>query len=46
MIDFPPRPTPRVALVEQPAAAPAPESDAIRALVMQGIFEMIERAWW
>jgi len=46
VIDFPPPPAPRLAPVDPPAAAPAPESDSIRALVMQGIFEMVERIWW
>jgi len=42
MIDFPPPPAPRAARAEPPAAA-APKSDVIRALVLQGTFEMMER---
>lgn len=45
MIDFPLPPAPHIARTKQPAAAPAVESDVIRALVMQGICAMFERSW-
>jgi len=49
VIDFPPLPAPpapRGAPAAPPAAAPRADSELIRALVMQGIFEMVERTWW
>ena len=48
VIDFPDRtPAARAKTERSPEAPSSPESDAvIRALVMQGIFEMGERTWW